>query len=144
MRGNHNLTPLTLLFCSNNAVNAVRHAHWISFISSSFRSDSRSKTHRTISVGRALWRSHSPTPAKAGPPRAGDTGTHPDGFGVSPGRETPHNFSPSWFVCPRFGKMEGSFLSHGYHFRWGMKLILIKSLCELCIYSVNKAAIKSI
>lgn len=45
--------------------------------------------HRTVRVGRDLWTSSGPTPAKARSPRAGDTGTSPDGFGMSPKREIP-------------------------------------------------------
>ena len=40
--------------------------------------------------------SSSPTPAKAGPPRAGHTGTYPGRFGMSPERETPQR---PWAAC---------------------------------------------
>lgn len=42
--------------------------------------------HRTANVGRDLWKDPVQRPAKAGSPRAGDTGTRPGELGMSPER----------------------------------------------------------
>jgi len=59
-----------------------------------------SQNHSMVGVGRDLCGSPSPTPAKAGSPRAGCTGPHPGGAGISPEKETPQPPWAAWARAP--------------------------------------------